>query len=330
MQRRRSFLASFAAVWLCAGALFAAPVLAEECTPATPAELEKIATAYFGAFNKGDRDALDALLAADYNQPQGAIVSQDRAQHLDRLTAVRTAFPDGVYTIDWIMTDGDKVVIRNTFRGTQLGEFAGVPPSGNKVAVGAFHVHRIACGKIAETWNAGDALGLFHQMGALDLNVTTAPDDEASPSQPPKMAECVATTPEQNAATSRRWYDEALNQRKLEVLDEFIWPNATHHFAFFPDAVGIEAVKGSLAQLSAAFPDVQFSVDDVIASDDRILVRWTGKGTHTGTPFLGVATSGKSVEWSGMNAFRFQCGRIIEGWSEASALALLRQLGGMK
>ena len=61
-----------------------------------------------------------------------------------------------------------------------------------------------------------------------------------------------------------------------------------------------------------------------------MLVRWTGKGTHTGTPFLGVATSGKPVEWSGMNAFRFQCGRIIEGWSEANGLALLRQLGGME
>ena len=155
--------------------------------------------------------------------------------------AVRSGFPDGVYTIDWTLADGDKVVIRNTFRGTHQGEFAGVPASGNKVAIGAFHVHRVECGKIAETWNAGDALGLFHQMGALDLNVTTAPDDETPPSQPPKMAECVETTPEQNVAAARRWYDEALNQRKLEVLDEFVWPNMVHHAGLFPDAVGAEA-----------------------------------------------------------------------------------------
>ncbi len=317
-------------VGIALGLCGAIPAFAADCAPPTKVELEAIATAYFDAFNQGGRDALDKLLADDYVQNLGAIMSQDRAKHLERMMAVRSGFPDGVYTIDWTLADGDKVVIRNTFRGTQQGEFAGVPASGNKVAIGAFHVHRVECGKIAETWNAGDALGLFHQMGALDLNVTTAPDDETPPSNPPKMAECVDTTPEQNIAAARRWYDEALNQRKLEVLDEFVWPNMVHHAGLFPDAVGAEAVKGSLAPLSAGFPDIQFTVDDVLADGNSVLVRWIGKGTHTGTPFLGVATSGKPVEWGGMNAFRFQCGRIIEGWSEANGLALLRQLGGME
>jgi steroid delta-isomerase-like uncharacterized protein len=312
-------------------AAFAAPAArAADCAPPTPAELEAIGAAYFNAFNKGDSAALDGLLAADYVQTLGAIMSQDRAKHLERMMAVRTAFPDGVYTIDWTLVDGDKIVIRNTFRGTQEGEFAGVPASGNKVAVGAFHVHRVACRKIAETWNAGDGLGLFYQMGAIDLNATTAPDDEVPPSSPPKMAECITSTPDANRAAARRWYDEALNQRTLDVLDEILWPNATHHAGLFPDAVGAEAVKGSLAPLSAAFPDITFTVDDVLADDDTVLVRWTGKGTHTGAPILGVATSGKPVEWSGMNAFRFQCGRIIEGWSESNGLGLLRQLGGME
>ena len=228
------------------------------------------------------------------------------------------------------MTDGDKVVIRNTFRGTHQGEFAGVPASGNKVAVGAFHVHRVECGKIAETWNAGDALGLFHQMGAIKLPFTTAPDDEAAPSQPPKMTECVTTTPEENIASARRWYDEALNQQKAGVFGEILWPNAVHHPGVFPDALGAEAIAKSLGALAAAFPDIRYTVDDVLADDDRVLVRWSGKGTHTGTAFLGVETSGKPVEWNGMNVFRFQCGRIIESWSETNGLSALRQIGGMK
>lgn len=315
---------------LAAGLLAATPTLAQDCAPPTAAELEAIGTAYFDAFTRGDVAALDALLAENYNQPQGAIMSQGRDLHLERLGAVRSGFPDGVYTIDWMLPAGDKVVIRNTFRGTHQGEFAGVPASGNKVAIGAFHVHRVECGKIAETWNAGDALGLFHQMGALDLNTTTAPDDETPPSSPPKMAECVDTTPAENIAAARRWYDEALNQRNLDVLDEILWPNAVHHAGVLPDAVGAEAVKGSLAPLSAGFPDIRFTVDDVVADDHTVLVRWSGKGTHTGSPFLGVETSGKPVEWSGMNAFRFQCGRIIEGWSEANGLAILRQLGGIE
>ena len=318
---------------LCAVALVilaATPALADDCAPPTPAELDAIATAYFDAFNKADRDALDALLAPDYVQNMGAIMSQDRALHLDRMMAVRAGFPDGVYTIDWTMTDGDKVVIRNTFRGTHEGEFAGVPASGNKVGVGAFHVHRVECGKIAETWNAGDALGLFYQMGALDLKMTTAPDEEAPPSQPPKMAECPTTTPEENVAMVRRWYDEALNGRKPEVFAEVLWPNAVLHLGVFPDALGVEAVTRSLGTLTAGFPDLSYTVDDVITDDDMVLARWSGTGTHAGAAFLGVETSGRPVEWNGMNAFRFQCGRIIEGWSEANGLSALRQLGETK
>jgi steroid delta-isomerase-like uncharacterized protein len=310
--------------------LAAGPALADDCAPPTQAELDAVAVAYFDAFNKADRDALDALLAPDYVQNMGAIMSQDRALHLDRMMAVRAGFPDGVYTIDWTMTDGDKVVIRNTFRGTHQGEFAGVPASGNKVAIGAFHVHRVACGKIAETWNAGDALGLLYQMGALELKMTTAPDEEAPPSQPPKMAECPTTTPEENVAMVRRWYEEALNGRKPEVFAEVLWPNAVLHLGVFPDALGAEAVTKSLGTLTAGFPDLSYTVDDVITDDDLVLARWSGTGTHTGAAFLGVETSGKPVEWNGMNAFRFQCGRIIEGWSEANGLSALRALGGME
>lgn len=67
------------ALSIAAGLLAAAPALAQDCAPPTPAELEAIATAYFDAFNKGDRAALDALLAEDYVQNLGAIMSQDRA-----------------------------------------------------------------------------------------------------------------------------------------------------------------------------------------------------------------------------------------------------------
>ncbi len=85
------------------------------CPPATAAEVETIARRYFDAFNAGDVDALEALLAADYRH-QGAVVAmQDRSLHKERLLAVRSGFPDGVYTINWLIVDGDTVAVQGHF-----------------------------------------------------------------------------------------------------------------------------------------------------------------------------------------------------------------------
>ena len=83
-----------------------------------------------------------------------------------------------------------------------------------------------------------------------------------------------------------------------------------------------------LRALRTGFPDIRYTVDAVHAVGDTVLIRWTGRGTHTG-PFLGFPPSGVAVDWSGMNAFRFACGVIVEGWSEANGLQVLRQIGAL-
>lgn len=306
------------------------PSHAQDCPAATPAEVEAVARAYFDAFNAGDQAALDKLLAADYRHQGAVVADQDRALHLKRLLAVRQGFPDGVYTIDWLVADGDKAVVRHTFRGTHKGEYTGIAATGKSVAVGAFHIHRIACGKIAETWNAGDGVGLFRQLGALSGPPTTLPDDEQkAPAATAPGADCPTTTPAENAALARRWYDEAINQGRLDVLDEMLTDDIVHHAALFTDTVGPDAAKASLAAIRAGLPDVRSTVDDLIASGDTVVIRWTLAGTHQ-APFLGIPASGKKIDFTGINAFRFACGKIVEGWSEASGLALLRQLGALR
>jgi steroid delta-isomerase-like uncharacterized protein len=322
--RAKCFSIALAAVFFAA----AAPAVAQDCPATTPATAEAIARAYFDAFNKGDRAALDGLLAADYRHAGAIVATQDRALHLDRLGAVRAGFPDGVYTIDWLLVDGDKVAVRHTFRGTHKGPFAGVAPTGKPVAVGALHVHRIACGKIAETWNAGDGVGLLRQLGAIAGPATTPASEEAKPAAA-VQASCPTTTPAENAAAARRWYDEVLNQGRFEVLDEILTADVVHHAGLMVDKIGREETGGSLREIRAGFPDIRFTVDRVVADGDKVLILWTGKGTHTGR-FVGFEASGKSVDWSGMNAFRFQCGKIVEGWSEANGLSMLRQIGALK
>ena len=76
-------------------------------------------------------------------------------------------FPDGRMTIEDIYTEGDKSVVRTTFRGTHSGDFAGVAPSGKKVVVTAIGIDRIVDGKIAESWGDLNLLGVLQQIGAL-------------------------------------------------------------------------------------------------------------------------------------------------------------------
>jgi steroid delta-isomerase-like uncharacterized protein len=296
--------------------------------PSGAADIEAVGRAYFDAFNRGDAAALGELLSADYDHHGAVVARQDRALHVNRLLAVRSAFPDAVYTIDWLFVDGDIVVTRWIFRGTQVGEYAGIPPSGRSASIGGFHVHRVICGQIVETWNAGDALGLFRQLGAIPGPATTPADQEAPAPATSRRMPCPTTTAAQNATVARRWYDEALNQDRLDILDRLLAPDVVHHAAVFVDLVGPEAVKGSLAALLAGFPGIQYTVDAVYAEGDRVLVRWTGRGTQNGE-FLGVPPSGRAVEWSGMNAFRFSCGEIVEGWSEANGLEIFRQIGAL-
>jgi steroid delta-isomerase-like uncharacterized protein len=279
-----------------------------------------VAEAYFAAFNTGDADALGALLAPDYRHHGALVAEQDRELHQERLRTNRTAFPDGRYELADIFAQGDLVAVRHNFTGTLQGPYAGVEPSGQPVAVRGVHIHRVACGQIVETWNSGDGLGLLRQIGAL-------PSPGPSPRTPleavttpavasPVASDCPPGTPEENAAIGRRWTEEALDGRNLDVLDEFVAEDLVHHAGIFVDE----------APLIDAFPDVHFTADVVVASEDRAAVRWTGRGTHQGE-LQGLAPTGRPVVFTGINVYRIVCGQIIEGWSEPDSLGLLQQLG---
>jgi C-1 hydroxylase len=79
----------------------------------------------------------------------------------------RRAFPDGRMTIEDMVAEGDRVATRKTFRGTHRGELMGIPPSGKAVAIGLMDFVRLVDGKVVESWNAADDLGLLQQLGVL-------------------------------------------------------------------------------------------------------------------------------------------------------------------
>jgi predicted ester cyclase len=84
-----------------------------------------------------------------------------------------------------------------------------------------------------------------------------------------------------------------------------------------PDAVGTDIRGQELewwTQVRSSFPDMVFSVDLLIESDDLVVSNWTVRGTHTGTPFYGVGASGEPVEINGTAILRLRDGKIVEHW----------------
>lgn len=120
-----------------------------------------------GAFNEGKLAVIDEVIAPNYvNHVAGTeIHGQDGMKQF--VTTYRTAFPDCRYTIEDQVAEGDKVVTRWTARGTQEGELLGVPPTGKYVSLHGIVIDRLEDGKLAETWNEADMLGMLQQLGVV-------------------------------------------------------------------------------------------------------------------------------------------------------------------
>ena len=92
------------------------------------------------------------------------------------------------------------------------------------------------------------------------------------------------------------------------------------------EAVGREAIKGVLARLYRAFPDLEYSLDDVLVDGDRMALRWHGRGTHRGE-YLGIAPTGRTIVYDGITFYERRGDRIARIWVSANTLGILRALG---
>jgi predicted ester cyclase len=83
----------------------------------------------------------------------------------------------------------------------------------------------------------------------------------------------------------------------------------------------------SVAMFRSAFPDIQFTLDHILAEGDRVAIRLTGRGTHRGV-FMGIAPTGKQVSFGGMAFIRLQNGKFAERWGLSDMPGLMQQLSG--
>ncbi len=134
------------------------------------------------------------------------------------------------------------------------------------------------------------------------------------------------TAQDDNKAVARRYYDEVLNERKIDLLDELADEDYVEHDPFPGQGNGLADLKARVAGLCSGFNPLRFTIEDVIAEGDRVAVRWTNAGTHSGS-FMGIPATGKDFGIAGIDIHLVRGGRLAEHWHVVDQLAQMQQLG---
>ena len=128
---------------------------------------------------------------------------------------------------------------------------------------------------------------------------------------------------EQNKAAIRRFYEELVNERKLDLADEMILDNVDDHAA---RGAGLENFKKLYAVMLRIFPDIQAKIEDLIAEGDKVVARVEFTATQSGS-FRGFPPVNRCVTFTGVDIFRFQGGKIAERWAQRDFLGMLEKFG---
>ena len=132
---------------------------------------------------------------------------------------------------------------------------------------------------------------------------------------------------EENKAVVRRFMG-VFETGDLSVLDEVLASNYVDHNPFPEQAPGPEGMKEMLGMMRAIFPDMAVTAEDMIAEGDKVVVRWTGTGTHRGE-FMGIPATGNKVTVTGIGIDRLVDGKIVEHWEQFDTMGMMQQLGAI-
>jgi predicted ester cyclase len=136
-------------------------------------------------------------------------------------------------------------------------------------------------------------------------------------------------TEEANIAVVRRFIDGAVNGGDLSVIDETWSDDMIWHGGSMGTFTGKPAYLAfATANGAGAFEGMHLDIHDVIAKDDKVVLRFTNSGTNVG-PFMNNPPTGKHAEWLGIGIYTVRNGRITEGWFAEDILGMLLQLGAI-
>lgn len=135
---------------------------------------------------------------------------------------------------------------------------------------------------------------------------------------------------EQNKLIAQRFYDEIWNQKNLTHLGDLLTQDHVwHEPSTVTDLQGLQGTQKFLSEYFIAFPDYRVVIEDIIAEDDKVAVRWIAYGTHQG-PLKGIPPTGKSIMIPGISILRIKHGKCSEYWTSLDNFLLLSELGIFK
>ena len=124
--------------------------------------------------------------------------------------------------------------------------------------------------------------------------------------------------------------EEAFGQGKPQLVDDLLDPDFVRYDPYIEagEVRGVETVKENIVWFRNVFPDLTCTIDDQLAEGEKVVSRWTVRGTHQGE-FFGVPATGERIEMRGIQIDRFEEGKLVEERAEFDLLGALQQLGAV-
>jgi steroid delta-isomerase-like uncharacterized protein len=135
---------------------------------------------------------------------------------------------------------------------------------------------------------------------------------------------------EENKALVRRYFEEIWDKGNLDLIKELFTTDFVRHgpTAAEGEVRGQEGFESLVSMYRSALPDLRVSIEDLIAEGDRVVTRWTARGTHQGE-LMGNAPTGNPATVRGILVDRISGGKIEEEWADYDTLHLMQQIGAV-
>ena len=135
-------------------------------------------------------------------------------------------------------------------------------------------------------------------------------------------------TPDQNKRLIQRFTEETINRKNLNAIHELVARDFIEHVPFPGQGPGRDGLRDAIGAFLSGFPDIQWTMEEQVAEDEKVVSRFTWTGTHRGE-FLGIPPTGRSVKVWGVVMDLVRDGVLSESRIIMDTLGLLQQLGAI-